>query len=312
MPSSAADPTPVVLHPRYPPGVDEALGRIPEVELIRPADEDGVVAALAGSPVLVTFRWRDEFLTLTLRWVQSISAGIEQFPVEAFGEKGVVLTSARGVHGPQVAEHAFALLLSLTRVVGVSMRDAERRVWKPRMGEELGGKVLGVLGLGAIGEEIARRGVAWGMEVIGTKAHPAGYRGCAARVYPPEQTIEVFRRAQVVISVLPDTPDTRGIIGEEALAALGRGWVVNVGRGSAVDTGALLEALDRGELQGAGLDVFEEEPLPPDSPLWTHPRVVITPHIAGLSPRYGPRLAEIFAVNLAAFRGGGDWINRVV
>lgn len=302
----------VVLHHRHPRGVDEALEQIPGVRLIRTTSDDEVQEQLQHAEVLVTFRWSERFRSPTLRWIQSVSAGVDQFPLDELRESGVVLTSARGVHGPQVAEHAFALLLALTRGVGVSMRDTVTHTWQPRTGEELSGKTLGVLGLGTIGEEIARRATAWGMKVIGTKRNPGVYSGVARAVYPPSETIEVFRLADCVVSVLPDSPETRGVVGAAELDALGAGWFVNVGRGSAVDEEALIGALVNGTLRGAGLDVFAQEPLPEDSPLWHHPRVVMTPHTAGLSPEYGPRLARIFEANLAAFNDDGVWVNREV
>lgn len=302
----------VVLHPRHPRGVDDALRAVDGIELVEPEDEDGVAASLETGPVLVTFRWADRFLTESLRWVQSISAGVDQYPLSRLEARGVRLTSARGVHGPAAAEHAFALLLSLTRAVGVSMRDAEHRRWRPRMGVELGGSTMGILGLGSIGEEIASRAVAWGMTVIGTKANPDTYTGVASEVFGPEGTVEVFRRSDAVVSVLPDTPETQGVVNEAAFTAMEGGWFVNVGRGSAVDEDALVEAIDQGHVLGAGLDVFSTEPLPDDSPLWANPRVVITPHTAGLTPEYGPRLADLFRRNLAAFTGSGSWENVAV
>jgi len=302
----------LVLDHRHPAGVAEALREVDGLRLIEPPDDESLLVAFSEAEAVATFRWREGFLGPNLRWVQSISAGVEQFPLEALAEAGVVLTSARGVHPPQVAEHAFALLLALTRKVGVSMRDAESEIWKPRMAYELDGATLGVLGLGAIGDEIARRALVWGMDVIGTKRDPAGYDGPARLVYGPGETIEVFRKSDAVVSVLPGTDETFHAVGSGELGALGKGWFVNVGRGSTLDTAALLDALDRGELRGAGLDVFEHEPLEADSPLWRHPKVVITPHIAGFSPRYGPRLAEIVRNNLAALDGRGEWVNRVI
>lgn len=301
----------VVLHHRHPRGVDDSLDEIPGMRLIRTTDDDAIVEALDHAEVFVSFHWNPRFLTDSLKWIQSVSAGVDQFPLEALAERRVVLTSARGVHGPQVAEHAFALLLGMTRGVGISMRDAATETWKARTGEELSGKTMGILGLGTIGEEIGRRAAAWGMRVIGTKRDPSEYSGVAREVFGPDATTEVFRLADVVVSVLPDTPETRGVVGAEQLEALGAGWFINVGRGSAVDENALLAALDA-DLRGAGLDVFAEEPLPSGSPLWHHPRVVMTPHTAGLSPEYGPRLARIFEANLAAFQGDGAWVNRVV
>lgn len=302
----------VVLDPRHPRGVPEALRPIGGVELIEAGDPDEVAAAVRDATVLVGWKWEDRFLVDGIRWIQSISAGVEQFPLDELARRGVVLTSARGVHGPQIGEHTFALLLAMTRNVAISTREATGRVWRPRMAEEIAGRTMAVVGLGAIGEEIAGRAVAWGMRVVGIKANPDTYEGVAEEVFGPDALLEVCRASDVVVSVLPDHPDTRGVFGDEAFAAIGPGWFVNVGRGSVVDEAALVRALDEGELRGAGLDVFQTEPLPEDSPLWSHPRVVITPHMAGLSPAYGSRLAVIFEQNLAAFRGEGEWRNRIV
>ncbi len=280
------------------------------IELVEPT-ADEVVAALDGPEILVTHAWEPSFLAPSLRWVQSVSAGVEQFPVEELAAAGVVLTSARGVHAPQVAEHAFALLLSLTRGIGVAMRDATRREWRPRMAEELTGRTLAVIGLGTIGEEIARRASAWGLDVIGVKANPSGYAGHARVVSGPDGVVDICRQADIVVCVLPATPSTIGLVGKDALAALGAGWLINVGRGGVVDENALIDALDNGGLRGAGLDVFTAEPLPATSPLWDHPRVVITPHTAGFSPRYGERLLEVFRANLDGFHGRGPWSTRV-
>lgn len=301
----------VVLHHVHPRGVDESLRRLSGIRLIETESDEEAVERLGEASVLVSFRWRPEFLVPTLGWVQSISAGVEQFPIQELKRRGVVLTSARGVHGPQVAEHVFALLLAMTRGVGAAMRDAEHRRWKQRTGHELGGKTMGILGLGTIGEEVARRAAAWGMDVIGVKRDPRRYRGAARRVYGPDGVSRVAAAADVLVVALPDGPDTRSVVDAEILDLLGPGWLVNVGRGPLVDEAAVLRALDEGELRGAGLDVFTTEPLDDSSPLWAHPRVVLTPHVAGLSPEYGPRLAEIFSANLEAFTGDGRWVNRV-
>jgi phosphoglycerate dehydrogenase-like enzyme len=191
------------------------------------------------------------------------------------------------------------------------MRNAESRLWKPIPGIEISGMTLGVLGLGTIGETIAEKAVAWGMRVIGSKSHAAGYSGAAQAVFAPEDTLAVFERSDAVISVLPDTESTKGIVTAECLAAMDGGWFVNVGRGTAVEEQDLLDALANGSLAGVGLDVFDPEPLPESSPLWTHPRVVITNHTAGLSPHYGSRLLEIFRRNLEALDGSAEWVNRV-
>lgn len=305
---------PVVVHPCHPRGVPQSLAAVPGVEVITPADLGSLSRTLADPrmEILVSFIWTDECLSLGLRWVQSISSGLDNYPLKDLAAAGIRLTSGRGANAPAVAEHAFALLLALTRRVGKSVRYSEKMLWRQGMGYELVGKTLGVLGLGTVGEEIAWRAKAWGMEVIGTKRSPDTYRGCAARVYPPEDTEEVCRRSYAVISVIPHRRGAPPQVAAQELAALGDGWFVNVGRGSAVDTAALLDALEAGKLRGAGLDVTVPEPLGKDSPLWRHPKVVLTPHLGGFSPEYADRLAEIFAVNLKAFHGQGEWVNLVV
>jgi len=299
----------VVLHPLHVPGTREALDGVDGVELLCPDDSD-LPAALASASVLVTYRWEDHYLVSSLRWIQSLSAGVDQFPLDRLADAGVVLTSARGVNAPAVAEHAFALLLALTRGVGASVRRAGE--WRPLLGEEIGGRTMAVVGLGAVGEEVARRAAAWGLRVVGVKRRPDDYRGVAERVVGPDRLGDVLAEADIAVVALPETAETRRVIDARALRALGRGWVINVGRGSAVDVDALLAALERDELAGVGLDVTDPEPLPADHPLWAHPRVVITPHIAGLTPRFASRFVPLFVANLDAFRGRGEWTNRVV
>ena len=299
----------------HPPGFFDLVADTPGVGVTLATDEDGIVAALeAGAGGLVTYRWDDRFLVDRLVWVQSVSAGVGHLPVDEFSARGIVLTSARGAHSAAVAEHAIALLLAVTRGIGRAMRDIPGRRWtwgRPLV--EVGGTTVGVLGLGYVGEEVARLARGLGMRVIGTKAHPDGYVGLAERVLGPDGTREVCAEADVVVVALPDGAADGPVVGAPELAALEGGVLVNVGRGSAVDEGALVEALRTGRLRGAGLDVFQVEPLPPDSPLWDMENVVITPHTAWASDRLPGRLAARFRHNAAVFATGeGDWEDRRV
>jgi D-2-hydroxyacid dehydrogenase (NADP+) len=304
---------PVVIGPSGYRGVVEPLAAVPGVDARFASDGDDVTRMLGAAPALVTFRWSDEWLTPALRWVQATSTGTDQFPVERFRERGIVLTSARGVHEVQVSEHALALLLAMTRGLAEVMAQQQERRWRlPSAVADLDGMTLGILGLGSIGEGLARRAAALGMRVIGTKRHPDDYDGVAEAVYPPDQTLRVFEDADAVVIVLPGGAETAGLVGRAEIDALAGGWLVNLGRGSIVDEAALIDAAREGKIRGAALDVFAEEPLPADSPLWNLPNVIVSPHIAGLSPRYGERLARIFAANVRAFLGEGEWVNRVV
>ena len=188
----------------------------------------------------------------------------------------------------------------------------ERR-WAPEEvgGDELAGRTLGILGLGSIGDAVAERAGALGMTVIGTKRHPQGYRGPASDVLPPDRTLEVCERSDAVVIALPNTPETAGAVGHEELEALGPGWLVNIGRGATLDQVALVDVLERGGLRGAGLDVFDAEPLPADSPLWSLENAIITPHSAWFTPRLEERLVGVLRDNLAAWDGRGEWRSRV-
>ena len=302
----------IVLHPAYPPGVDTALAAILDVELLRPRDDAAVTQELTeGGEVLVTYTWREEFLTPSLRWIAGTGAGVEQYPLERLAERNVVLTTAAGVHAACVAEHAFALMLACTRRLGEAVRHMTDRNWQRLVGEEVTGKKLVIVGLGRIGEEFARRTQGWGMSVAGIKRSPAGYDGCLNDVRGPGELHALCEWADIVMLMAPATPHTRHLIGAPELELLGDGWLVNVGRGSLVDEPALVQALTNGRLRGAGLDVTAAEPLDPGSPLWSLPGVVLSAHNAGDSPGYGPRWAALFRDNLQAFAGGAEWRSRV-
>jgi D-2-hydroxyacid dehydrogenase (NADP+) len=303
----------VVLHPDGVPGLVEELRSTEGIALVEAADNDEVYAALsAEDSVLVTYTWQDRFLTEGLEWVQGVGAGYEQYPLDQLDAAGVTLTTATGVH-VVVAESAVGLLLALTRNIAHSIRDATSHVWQSRDGVELAGSTVGIVGLGTIGEAFAERMQGWDVDLIGFKRDPSSYRGVVETVYGPDQLLDLCREADVLVVTLPGSVETQHMIGQAQLEALGAGWLVNVGRGSVVDERALVTALADGDLLGVGLDVFEVEPLPKTSPLWDFENVVITPHSAGNTPRYGERLAKIFRHNLDVFAGGdGRWINRVV
>jgi phosphoglycerate dehydrogenase-like enzyme len=301
----------VVLHPKLPPGVAAFVRAMPGLSIASPADDDGVARALQqGGEVLVTYTWRPDFLTPSLKWIAGCGAGVDQYPLDTLTAHGVTLATATGVHAECVAEHAFALMLALTRRIGEAARYMTKSQWMPLPGEELGGKKLAIVGLGGIGEGVARRAQGWGLSMIGIKRNPATYKGCLTDVRGPEALLEVCDWADILLLCLPALPERRALVGAEELKRLGAGWLVNVGRGSLVDEDALLAALQTG-LRGAGLDVTQVEPLPATSPLWSDPRVVLTAHNAGDSPGFGPRWGQIFRQNLAAFEGRGAWRNAV-
>jgi phosphoglycerate dehydrogenase-like enzyme len=302
--------TRVVLHPVDLPGVSEALSSISGVELLCPPTDHEVTEALRTAPVLVTRRWRAEYLQAGLRWVQTMSAGHEQFPVETLRAAGVTVSTAAGLHAV-VAEHAIGLLLTLTRDIHRSLVDARERRWSPHVAAELCGRTIIIVGVGAIGEAIARRLEPWGVHLIGVTRTPHRRQSSLQDVRPLSGLVEASREASALIVAIALSPGTLSLVSAEVLDALGAGWVVNVSRGGVIDEVALAARLADGRLLGAGLDVFEQEPLPVSSPLWELPNVVCTPHMAGMSPEYARRLAELLTHNLLALEGRAPWRNRI-
>ena len=243
-----------------------------------------------------------------LRWVQSWSAGVDWLAeAETDLPAGLQVTSASGVHPVPIAEHVFAVLLALARGLPAHLRAQDERQWAPDAPGgtfELAGRRLVLLGVGEIGARVARLADAFGVFVTAVRHHPnAGDVEGVARTVGTDALLDVLPHADVLVVTLPLTDATRGLVGAGALAALpAHAVVVNVGRGEVVDQDALVAALETGRLGGAALDVFETEPLPDDSPLWTMENVIVTPHAAGHTPHYASRALAIFLDNLGRYR----------
>ncbi len=250
-----------------------------------------------------------------LRWLQTYGTGVEGAVAALAGQSRVTITNMRGLHASAMAEHAFGMLLVLTRNLAEAVRLQQGAHWRrdtvaqlPRL---LAGRTLGILGLGHVGAACARAGRGFGMRTIGLRRSP-GPHPDVEQVFTPTDRLEFLGRSDVVINALPLTPTTRGVLGEAELAALPAGAiVVNVGRGATIDTDAIVSALKSGHLGGACLDVTDPEPLPDGHPLWSMPNVVITPHIAGGQPGYEDAAAELFADNLRRYIDGEPLV-RVV
>ena len=240
-----------------------------------------------------------------LRWLQAVCSGVDHQLYPAFVASPVVLTSEKGLVGPQLAEQAFALLLALTRGIGTAIRAQQ---WAARTqiraaAWELTGRTLGIIGLGGTGIEVARRAEAFGMDVIAiaSRPRPAGAPFVRA-VWGPERFHDLLAASDAVVITCPLTPATRGMFDAASFAAMRRhALLVNVGRGEVVEPAALVAALRAGVIAGAGLDVTPVEPLPADHPLWAMENVIITPHTAGASPHRGDRIVARFRRNLAHF-----------
>ena len=255
-------------------------------------------------------------LTPNLRWIQATSAGIGQFVERmeyARRMPDTVITTASGVHTQPLSEFCLMVILAFSRGLLGMLEQQRRKHWERFSGTDLAGRTLGVVGVGAIGSEVARLGKALGMSVLGVKRRTEAIDPASLHLdalYPPEDLPTVLKRAEFLVLITPHTPETETMIGAEELALLPRGAVIiNIGRGRLVDEPALIEALRSGHLGGAGLDVFAEEPLPEDSPLWTLPNVLISPHSGSTSDRENSRLTELFCDNLRRFLAGEPLLN---
>ncbi len=227
-------------------------------------------------------------------------AGTDHLPVDELESKGVIVTNASGVHGPNVSEYAIAMLLAFAHRLDESQHRQDRRLWQSFPTEELYGSTVTVVGMGAIGTAILERLEGFGVDTIGVR-HTPEKGGPADEVigYDEAALMEAFVETDHLVLACPLTETTGGLIDEAAFHALPPDAVlVNVARGPVVDTDALVSALRANELRGAALDVTDPEPLPPEHPLWTFENVRITPHNAGQTPAYYERLADIVARNV--------------
>ncbi|MGH9487943.1 MAG: D-2-hydroxyacid dehydrogenase [Terriglobales bacterium] len=244
-----------------------------------------------------------------LRWIHCPSAAVHQLLTPELAAGPIVITNGASVHAAMVAEHGLALLLALARGLPQAQRSQAERRWAPEawLGQlrRLAGSTVVLAGLGHIGRELAPRLAALGVTVLGVRRRPElAVAGCAA-VYADAELESLLPRADALILALPSTGATAARIGPAQLALLPRrAFLVNLGRGSALDETALHEALVAGRLAGAALDVFAHEPLPPDSPLWHCPSVIITPHVAAAVPDTWEQQTALVARHLRRFLAG--------
>jgi phosphoglycerate dehydrogenase-like enzyme len=266
--------------------------------------------------------WRNTLLARApkLRFVQSLSVGTDQYDKPLFVRQGVRLANAQGANERAVAEHAIALVLALTRQLHL-LRDSQRaRHWRGMIGDralredELGGKTMVIVGMGHIGTRLAMLARAFDMRVVGVRRTARPEPDVAHEVVAQFELANVLARADVVALTCPLTPETEGLIGPAALAALKPGaLLINVARGRVVDETALLAALADGRVRAAALDCFHDEPLPAESAFWALPNVLVTPHTAGETMRYEENVVDVLGDNLERlWRGEAALRNQVV
>ncbi len=299
--------------------LSEAVCRIaPDCQII-PFGPDGEVAESLEDAEVLFLRWglspeatRKLIARIPhLRWIHTISAGVDHLLFPELRESEAILTNASGVFNVPIAETVLAYMLAVVKRLPEFLAYQREHRWQKLSLRELRGLTVGIVGLGDIGSEVARLCRAFGMRVLGLRRHPTP-SDVADEVFPPERLHDLLAPSDFVVIALPLTEETRGIIGREALAAMKPdAWLINIARGALVDEEALIEALREGRIGGACLDVFAEEPLPEDSPLWDMLNVIITPHNSWSSPHIDEREIELFLENLRRYVAGEPLRNVV-
>ena len=239
-----------------------------------------------------------------LRWVQALTAGVEGWLALPDLPPNLTLCSARGTHRESMAENIFGALFHLTKPYAAIVQDQKQSKWVRRVATPLAGQTLGILGLGAIGQQVAHIADTIGMRVIGTKrrAEPLSHLDA---VLPPERTDDVLAQSDFVLLLLPATPDTENFINAQRLAHMKpTAWLLNFGRGHLIADADLIAAVKAKQIAGAVLDVFRQEPLPSDHPFWTTEGVIVLPHIGGGHPQRDKAVAKLFVDNLRRFLDG--------
>jgi len=270
-------------------------------------------------PVLPAELWP---MARSLRWLHLKLAGVESvLRIPEARNHPAVITNTH-IHAGAVAEHLWGMCLALTRNLNRAVLQQRERIWDkaavlPGI-STLAGKTACIVGLGAIGRRCAELARAFGMHVIGIRRRPesvgdgdAGRSAGADEIVGPADRRSAFARSRLIMAILPDAPGTRHFIGREEMASMRGAYLLNAGRGGCIDTDALVEALGRGSVRAAGLDVTDPEPLPPDHPLWGMPNVIITPHYAGDHPGYDGEAFRVFVDNLKRYTHGEPLLSVV-
>lgn len=306
-----------------PPWLSERLHQdFPAVEAVQRSSYEGIEDYIRDAEVAITFSLRPEQFKAArrLRWIHSPAAAVHQLIFPELVNSEVILTNAREVHGPVVAEHVMALIFALAKCLPQAVRFQEKRIWgqepmwrgRPRP-RELAEATLGLVGLGSIGRAVARYASCLGMRVIAIRESPNKEKPeSVQQVFAPSQLDEMLSQSDYVVLAAPVTSGTRGLIDASRLARMKpEACLINVGRGPLVDEAALIQALREKTIGGAALDVFEEEPLPADSPLWNLENLLITPHTAGLTEKLWERHYQFISENLRRYMKGEPLLSVV-
>ena len=265
----------------------EALPYMPEVDILVPWGSMDLEQFLQDAP--------------RLKWVHALSAGVENLLVEGFIDSPIPLTNAQGVFATPIAEHVMMMILALAHRLPEMLENQSQRNWNRLLLEDIGDKTLGIVGLGGIGSEIAKRAKAFDMRVVGSKRRPSKVP-FVDHVYAADELDRLLAEADFVVVALPATPETKGMFTPREIKTMkDSACFINIARGNLVNESHLIDALQTNLIKGAALDVFATEPLPEISPFWSMKNVIISPHNAPITPRYLDLTVNFLAENLARF-----------
>lgn len=293
----------------------------PELEVEQLADYKNLEAEIADADIALCREFKPGQVKAArqLKWIHSAAAAVHALMIPEIVNSPILVTNATAVHGPVVAEHAIAMMLAIGRRIDLAVKAQTKHQWRqeeiwvskpgPR---DIAGSTLLVVGLGHIGEPVARHATALGLRVIAVREHPERGSGGADEVYATRELNQLLPQADFVLLCAPVTPATQRAFGAEQFSVMKPdAFLLNVGRGALIDEPALIEALRQHRIGGAALDVTTEEPLPENSPLWELDNCMITPHTAGISPRLWERQYNYFTQNLRRFLAGQPLLGLV-
>ncbi len=297
--------------------------RHPDIAHFQTWTPDETRARIGEGDVLVASGfWNNELLASAgaLKFIQVCAVGHDQFDKPAIAERGIRLCNSAGVNANAVSDHAFALLLGLTRQIHTARSNQHRSHWRPMISdltqreEELPGKTMVIYGVGQIGARIAKLAKAFGMTVLGVRRDLSKTLADVDELHAPEDFVSLLPRADVVVLSCPLTDETRGLMSATAFAAMRpSAYLINVARGGCADQDALIQALESGQIAGAGIDVTEPEPLPEASALWQFDNVILTPHSGGETRAYEDNVMDVLVDNLERlWRGESDLRHAIV
>lgn len=304
----------LVLNPLADRHIETLTNAAPDIA-IQTATFESAGEHIANTDILVAWGWMDirplYMAAPNLKWIHALSAGVEKLTFPEIQSSPTILTNSRGIHGIPVSEHVLSIMLAFSRGLNFLIRQQQQQIWKRVNTDEIYGKTIAIVGLGSIGRAIAKKAKGLGMTVVASKREMTN-EIFVDRLYTPEQLPAMLAEADFVVIAVPLTEDTLEFFRLEHFQAMKKtAYFINIARGSVIREADLVLALQQGLIRGAGLDVFEHEPLPHSSPLWNMDNVIITPHLAAISPYYLDRAIKLLADNLYRFQQNGEMVNVV-